>query len=70
MDGGRVQDAHRGGAALLALGERLVGHPLDHVEDVTVVAFVLVDRHRGAAIIAADTVPAWQPTRREPDPWT
>ena len=47
VDGGRVEDAHRGGAADLALGERLVGHPLDHVEDVPVLAFVLVDRHGG-----------------------
>ena len=45
MDGGRVQDAHRRGAALLALRERIVDHLLDHVEDVAVVAFVLVDRH-------------------------
>ena len=45
MDGDGVQDAHGRGAALLALGQRLVGHPLDHVEDVAVLALVLVDRH-------------------------
>src|SRR4051794_10593698 len=45
VDRGRVQDAHRRGTALLALGERLVGHLLDHVEDVAVVAFVLIDGH-------------------------
>ena len=45
MDRGRVQNADRRGAALLALGQRLVGHLLHHVEDVAVLAFVLVDRH-------------------------
>ena len=45
MDRDGVQDALGRGAALLALGQRLVGHLLDHVEDVPVVAFVLVDRH-------------------------
>jgi glycyl-tRNA synthetase len=42
---GGAQHALRGGAALDALGQRLVGHLLHHVEDVTVLAFVLVDRH-------------------------
>ena len=46
MDRHGVEDAHRGGAALLALGQRLVGHLLDHVEDVAVLALVLVDGHR------------------------
>ena len=50
MDRDRVQDAHRRGAALLALGQRLVAHLLDHVEDVAVLAFVLVDRHGAAGL--------------------
>ena len=62
VDGERVQDAHRRGAALLALGQRLVAHLLDHVEDVAVLAFVLVDRH-GAAGLS-------QPLRFRPWPTT
>ena len=48
MDRNRVQDALGGSVALLALGQRLVAHPLDHIEDVAVGAFVLVDRHTAA----------------------
>src|SRR6478735_6404439 len=36
VDRDRVQDPLGGRPALLALGQRLVGHLLDHVEDVSV----------------------------------
>ena len=40
-----MEDALDRRAAHLAVGERVVGHLLDHVEDVAVLAFVLVDGH-------------------------
>ena len=45
MDGDRVKDALDRRAAHLALGHRVVGHRLDDLEAVAVVAAVLVDRH-------------------------
>ena len=53
MDGDGVQDALARARRTPALGQRLVGHLLHHVEDVAVLAFVLIDRH-GPGIIAAD----------------